>query len=128
MVINKIPNASFAITCRNAYLNGLHPFDSNIDLTDSYINLSSIVERLSLHDFIGYLMEGQYNINLWAAFFILDKFRPDINEKLIGMNDEKSIVKDCIETVDTYATNFTQESQKDNYTKWMSEVKFRYNL
>lgn len=128
MVINKVSSASFAITCRNAYLDGLHPFDSNIDLTQFYKNLSSIVSRSTLGVFMGNLMEGQYNINLWAAFFILDKFRPDIHDKLIGMNDEKSIVKDCIETVDRYAAYFTKEVQKNNYIKWMSEVKFRYNL
>jgi len=119
---------SFLIVCKNGYLAGLRPFDTNITATDFYKRLVFSINQYSLFEFIGYLMESQYYINLWAAFFILDKFQPDINEKLIGMNDKKSIVEDCIETVDRYAVHFSELSQKENYVKWMSEVKFRYSI
>jgi len=119
---------SFIIICRNAYLAGLHPFDTNIESTDFYKKLTFSASQHKLRNFIGNLMEGHYYINLWTAFFILDKFNPNIDEKLIGMNDDKSIVQDCIETTDSYAVDFQKQSQRENYHNWISGVKSRYKI
>jgi hypothetical protein len=125
IIINR--KDSFIINCRNGYRLNLRPFEPNINSTDFYKALLVSISQYSILEFIGNLMEGQYYINLWAAYFILDIFQPNINEKLIGMNDKKSIVEECIETVERYSVDFG-ESQKENYEKWILKVKFRYNI
>ena len=73
-------------------------------------------------------MEYQYYINLWTSYFILEDFKPSIDQKLIGMNDNLSIVDDCIETVERYASGFENVVQIDNCRIWLDKIKGHYSI
>ncbi len=118
---------NYIVSCKNGYLEGIQPFGNHNRTNEFYEKLCSLAKELSIRQFIGYLMDGQYFIDLWAAIIILDRFRPKISEKLIGLNDNKSIVEDCFETIQGYFVNFKQDGQLDNCKKWLSEVKLRYS-
>ncbi|MFB9841807.1 hypothetical protein [Mucilaginibacter ginsenosidivorans] len=118
---------SFLRTCRNAYFDKQRPFNIEIGRGELYQKLSSLANSLELSIFIGFLMEWQYYINLWASVLILEEFRPEKERKLIGLNYNVSVVDECIETIERYSENFDQ-TQMDNYKKWLSLVKTRYLL
>jgi len=127
-----IKSDSFIVVCKNAYLLHLHPFDSDIIQHKCYKRLNFIADQYvvkgQLREFTGYLLEGQYYINLLAAYFILDKFRPKKETKLIGLNDKVSIVEDCIETCDRYAQYFEKNTHIENYKVWIKGIKDYYSL
>lgn len=118
---------NYIVSCKNGYRDGIEPFGNHIRTNELYETLCFLADQLSLNEFTGYLMEGQYFINLWAAIIIVDRFRPKTSEKLIGLNDDKSTVEDCLETVERYSVNFKQDGQFDNYQKWISEIKLSYS-
>jgi hypothetical protein len=119
---------SYLITCKNAYLSGVYPFNLNFTNTNHYRRLRDIASQIDLKDFIGYLMEYQYYINLWTSYFILEDFKPNIDQKLIGMNDKLSIVDDCIETVERYRSGFEKAEQIDNCRIWLDKIKSHYAI
>jgi hypothetical protein len=62
-----------------------------------------------------------------GSYIYLQDFKPNKDEKLIGLNDDISIVDDCIETIYRYAEDFTL-AQRNNYSKWIQTIKTHYNL
>jgi hypothetical protein len=67
---------SFLVCCKNGYLSGIHPFQSEIRENYLYKSLREYTLGFNLTDIIGYLTEGQYYINLWAAIFIYKILSP----------------------------------------------------
>jgi hypothetical protein len=118
---------SYLVSCKNGYLEGIEPFSNHIRKNELYEKLCFLADQLSLDEFTGYLVEGQYFINLWTAIIILDRFRPKTSEKLIGLNNNKSIAEDCLETIEQYSDSFKQDGQFDNYQKWILEIKSSYS-
>jgi hypothetical protein len=118
---------SFTICCRNIYLAGLKPFGFDMLENRDFIKLQMIAEGLTLRHLYEYFLENQYYINLWAAIFILDKFKPALGEKLIGLNDQISIVDECMEILERHSEYF-DEPQHQNYHSWIKKIKTYYHL
>ncbi len=127
-----ISRDSFIVVCKNAYLLNLRPFDNSVIDHKCYKRLNFIADQYAienkLSELTGCLAEGQYYINFLAAYFILEKFKPKKEEKLIVFNSDKSIVEDCIETCDRYAEHFEAGDQSENYHKWITKIKSYYNI
>jgi hypothetical protein len=119
---------TYMLNCKNGYLVGIQPFGNHIQTNDLYDKLCFLADQLRINEFTGFLLEGQYFINLWTSIIILEKFKPKLTDMLIGLNDKISIVDDCLDTVERYSVGFKQEKQFENYQKWILEIKSRYNI
>jgi hypothetical protein len=118
---------SFIVLCRNLYWEGLTPF--SFDMWDNlhFIELQAIAKKLSLRDLYGFFLEHQYYINLYAAIFILDIFTLSVDEKLTGLNNNISLVKECFDIIERHSEGFNP-MQLDNYNHWSKKIKSYYDI
>jgi len=115
------------VLCKNMYLAGLKPFGFDISENSNYAKLKTIAEELPLRHLYGFFLEHQYYMNLWAAIFILDKFKPALEETLVGLNDKLTIVGNCMEILKRHAEDF-DTIQLTNYDVWIKKIKTHYHL
>ena len=124
-LIKMNPN-SYIVTCKIAYQNNIEPFQFDKIENEIYVKLVEITthykETKKVANFYGYLQEGQYWINVWTAYFLLEKFEINPNDKLIGLNDEY-IFASCINEVERSIPYFKNEKQKRDSKKWIIEKK-----
>lgn len=124
-LIKMHPN-SYIVTCKIAYQNDIEPFQFEKRENEIYIKLDEITtyynETKTLEDFYSYLQEGQYWINVWTAYFLLEKFEINPNDKLIGLNDE-NIFAFCINEIERHLPYFKDDNQKKYCEKWLIEKK-----
>ena len=124
-IIKMNPN-SYIVTCKIAYQNNIAPFQFDKMTNEIYVKLDEITtyykETKKIEDFYNYLQEGQYWINVWTAFFLLEKFEINPNDKLIGLNDE-NIFTFCIDEIERNMPYFKNDEQKKECEKWIIEKK-----
>ncbi|UOK41611.1 MULTISPECIES: hypothetical protein [Flavobacterium] len=117
---------SYIVTCKIAYQNDIEPFQFDKKENEIYKKLDEITtyykETRTLEDFYTYLQEGQYWINVWTAFFLIEKFEINKSDKLIGLNDE-TIFAFCINEIERHLPHFKKENQRINCQKWLIEKK-----
>lgn len=95
---------SYIVTCRELWKTNIEPFE----YLENKPELQNRLERVALKhknqnrlsDFYQYLQEGQYWINLWTAYYLLEVFELKESDKLIGLNNEAGIIDFCIDTVE----------------------------
>ena len=124
-MIKENPN-SYIVNCKIAYQNNIEPFQFNKTENEIYIKLDEIVtkyrETKAIEDFYSYLQEEQYWINVWTAFFLLEKYDINPNDKLKGLNNE-NIFEFCINEIEQHISYFKTEKQKNDCKKWIIEKK-----
>src|SRR5262249_30636103 len=96
--LNKIKSMnpdSFLASCKTAYLNNLRPFKFEDETIPFYKKLEQIAlffkQKEELRSFYLYLQEGQYFIDFWTAFFLIDIFDLNGTEKLMGLDENKFV-------------------------------------
>ena len=120
---------SFLWSCKSTYLKGLHPFD-NVD-TQEYKSIietgKSLINERGLQDFLGFLMEGQYYIQLWAAIIALEYGDIQKEEKL-KYNSSKTVLECCLSEVEKYITHSKNTDFKKNGELWLEKILMRYKI
>lgn len=129
--IQKNPD-TFILTCRTAFLNNLLPFQFDKAALPLYKKLEQIAldykQNGQLRQFYEHLQEGQYYINIWTAYFLIEKFDLTGVEKLIGLNDNEDIIEHCYRLIENNFQNFKDKEQVKNCSFWLEEKKASYNI
>ncbi|NOT93478.1 DUF7079 family protein [Ferruginibacter sp.] len=128
----KINPDTFLITCRTAFINNLLPFQFDNTTLPLYKKLEQKAldykAKEQLRPFYEHLQEGQYYINFWTAYFLLEKFELTGTEKLIGLNDNESIVEHCYKLIENHFQHFKDTEQIKNCSFWLEAKKRTYNM
>ena len=123
---------SYILTCRTAYLNNLKPFQFNKDSLPIYNKLERIAlgykQQGKLKEFYSYLLEGQYYINFWTAYFIIELFDLSGTEKLVGLNDNEFIIEHCYKLIESHFQTFKDIEQVKNCSNWLEAIKTSYKI
>ena len=122
---------SYIVTCKELWKSNIEPFE----YLENKPELQNKLERIALNnkyrnklsEFYQYLQEGQYWINLWTAYYLLEVFELKESDKLIGLNNEAGIIDFCIETVERNQPYLEKEIAKSNCEKWINNKKTAYN-
>jgi hypothetical protein len=116
---------NFLWTCKSTYLKGLHPFDFDNRDKQEYKSIietgKSLIKERGLQNFLGFLMEGQYYIQLWAALIALEYGDIPKEEKL-SYNTSQTILECCIEEVEKYIIHSKNAEFKKNAALWLQRV------
>ena len=128
----KINPDSFIVTCRTAFVNDLLPFQFYKAALPLYKKLEQIAldykQKEQLRHFYKHLQEGQYYINFWAAYFLLEKFELTGTEKLTGLSDDEFIVEHCYKMIENHFQHFKDNEQIKNCSFWLEAKKATYNI
>jgi hypothetical protein len=128
----KINPDTFIVTCRTAFINNLMPFQFEKATLPLYKKLVQIAvdykQKGQLRQFYEHLQEGQYHINFWTAYFLIEKFELTGTEKLIGLNENQFIVEQCYRLIENNFQNFKDKEQIKNCSFWLEEKKAAYNI
>lgn len=87
---------SFLLQCRENFYSGITPSNKNNYEKEGYKKIVLLSQFFfkndKYEDFLGYFMEGQYLISLWAAHMLIEY--GDLNKKLgvIAMNKIKTYI------------------------------------
>lgn len=116
---------SFILTCRTAYINNVLPFQFEKSENPNYKKLKQIAinykDSNRLQDFYQYLQEGQYYINIWTAYFILENFSVGKSARLVGLNDNETIFDFCYRLIENNFQSFPDKLQIKNCSHWLEE-------
>ncbi|MFT3911365.1 MAG: hypothetical protein QM737_18225 [Ferruginibacter sp.] len=128
----KINPGTYIVTCRHAFVNNLLPFQFDKATLPLYKKLAQIAldykQEGQLQNFYEYLLEGQYCINLWTAYFLIEKFELTGTEKLIGLKGNQFIVEYCYKLIENHFQNFKDKEQIKNCSFWLQEKKVAFNI
>jgi hypothetical protein len=128
----KINPDTFILTCRTAFINNLLPFQFDKATLPLYKKLEQIAldykQKGQLRQFYEHLQEGQYFINFWTAYFLIEKFELKGTEKLVGLNDKEYIVEHCYRLIENHFQSFKDKEQIKNCSFWLEEKKTAYNI
>lgn len=120
---------SYIVTCRTAFVNGIFPFQFEKSQHPIYKKLyqSALEYRDTnrLQAFYQFLQEGQYYINIWTAYFLLEIFELDKTAKLIGLNDKEYIFDFCNRLIENTFQSFKDKDQIKNCSYWLKEKQRR---
>ena len=121
---------NFLLICRNLYFREVHPFDFDKAETELYQNITDFgkeyIKEYGLKAFLGFLMEGQYRVNFWAALIALEYGDPRTDEKS-GTSYAETVIDQCIDTVERHVGFHTTDKQQRNGENWIKKIKTRYN-
>lgn len=116
---------TYIVTCRAAFIAGVLPFQFEKSQQPVYRKLYAIAlgyrDSDRLKEFYQFLQEGQYYINIWTAYFLLEVFEVDRNNKLEGLNDKESIFDHCYQMIENTFQSFKDKNQIKNCSYWLEE-------
>lgn len=116
---------SYIVTCRTAFVAGVFPFQFEKSEHPIYRKLYSIALAYSntnrLEAFYQFLQEGQYYINIWTAYFILEVFELDWKAKLVGLNEKENVFDFCYRLIENTFQSFEDKDQIKNCSYWLEE-------
>lgn len=116
---------SYIVICRTAFIAGVLPFQFEKAQHPVYRKLYEIAldyrDKLRLKVFCQFLQEGQYYINIWTAYFLLEVFDLDRSAKLEGLNDKESIFDHCYRMIENNFQSFKDKNQIKNCSYWLEE-------
>ncbi len=119
----------FLFICKSLYINGIHPFDLDKVNTAPYQEImlkgQVIMKRAGIQEFLGFLMESQYRVNLWAAMIALWHGNPGKDE-ILSTSKTDTIIDHCLNTVAIHLNFQTTEKQQRNGQNWIQEMTSRY--
>ena len=92
----------FLFSCKNLYLASIHPFDfdksSLIEYKQTLEFGKEILAQIGIQSFLGYLMESQYRVSVWASMIALEYGQPKENE-ILNFSGERTIIDSCLECI-----------------------------
>ena len=121
----KANQVSYIVTCRTAFTKSIFPFQFEKSENPIYKKLQQIAfdyrDTNRLQNFCQFLQEGQYYINIWTAYFLLEIFDVDKSLKLVGLNDKETIFDFCYRLIESTFQNFKDKNQIKNCSYWLEE-------
>jgi hypothetical protein len=116
---------SFIVICKAAYNNNVLPFQFEKPASPLYQKLEQIAldyrDTNRIQEFYQYLQEGQYFINIWTAYFLLEKFSFEKEATLVGLNDQETIFGFCYRLIERNFQDFKEKDQIKNCSYWLEE-------
>ena len=120
----------FLLTCKDLYLKGIHPFDSDKMNTAAYKRIVQLgknkIEEQGLQTFLEYLMENHYRVNFWTAKLGLEFGNPSKDE-ILKISGKDTVIDHCLETVVRHLSFETTWEQEQSGKDWIEKIKSRYN-
>ncbi|MEM6264042.1 MAG: hypothetical protein AAGI38_16125 [Bacteroidota bacterium] len=118
--------ANFLWACKQIYFLNIHPFDTDKVEDENYEKVVQIgqiaLNELGTQNFLGYLLEGQYRVELWAAMIFLET--KNIEEKKALINSPNQTAKyHCIQSIEKYITSpHISERRKQSGSKFLAKL------
>ena len=111
----------FLFGCKNLYLASIHPFDfdkRNLDEYQQIIKLGKeILDQRGIQDFLGYLMESQYRVSIWASMIVIEYGNPKADE-ILNISGTKTIIDSCLECIMQDEINPLSTDVNENKKMW----------
>jgi len=122
---------AFLRASKELYLKKIHPFDFNLSSTEEYQRIiflgNQLMQEIGLQDFLGYLLEGQYRVHVWAAYIGLEYGNPDRNE-ILKISGKKTIINSCIQLVQEITQRAPDDPIRRNQEEWLAKMKAKYSM
>lgn len=83
------------------------------------------MKRVGIQEFLSFLMESQYRVNLWAAMITLWQGNPRQDE-ILSISETDTLIDQCLNTVARHLNFQTTEKQQRNGQNWIQEMTSRY--
>ncbi|WP_189702688.1 hypothetical protein, partial [Subsaximicrobium wynnwilliamsii] len=111
----------FLFGCKNLYFASIHPFDfDKINLKEYQQNIKlgkELLAQRGIQNFLGYLMESQYRVAVWASMIALEYGNPKKDE-LLNISGTKTIINSCLECIMGDEINSLSAEIVDNKKMW----------
>jgi hypothetical protein len=121
---------TFTLLCREAYQKNLLPFESEIFKNTTYKELETIALNFNKdenkEDFYSYLNIGNYRTNIWAAYFILEKFNPLKTKTFLHREKPMPLVEFCFNLIENNFQKFNRKDPISICSYWLEEKKEQY--
>ncbi|MDN3594172.1 hypothetical protein [Zunongwangia endophytica] len=92
----------FLFSCKNLYLASIHPFDFDKRNLNEYKQIVELGKELlaqrGIQNFLGYLMESQYRISVWASMIAIEYGKPKQDE-ILNLSGTETIINACLECI-----------------------------
>lgn len=112
----------FLFSCKNLYLASIHPFDfdkSNLIEYQQTLELAKeILVQSGIQIFLGYMMESQYRVSVWASMIALEYGKPKEDE-ILNLSGTKTIVDSCLECIMQDEIDPISAEIIENKKKWV---------
>ena len=93
---------NFLFGCKNLYFLSIHPFDFDKKNRKEYVELVDlgklVLEEEGIQIFLGYLLEYQYRVSVWASMIALEYGKPNPNE-MLQLNKNITIINACLDCI-----------------------------
>ena len=114
----------FLFGCKNLYLASIHPFDfdkRNLNEYKQIINLGKeLLAQRGIQNFLGYLMEPQYRVSVWASMIAIEHGNPKIDE-ILNLSGNKTIIDSCLECIMQNEISSLSDEIIENKKKWIKK-------
>ena len=114
----------FLFGCKNLYWASIHPFDLEKSNLQEYKQLTELgkdlLEQRGLNRFVGFLMEYQYRVAVWASMIALEYGKPKPKE-MLPSNQDKSIIDACLECIMQDEIEPLSAEITENKKKWVQK-------
>ena len=101
-LITNEKGTDFLFGCKNLYWASIHPFDFDKRNLNEYIQIVELGKELlaqrGIQNFLGYLMEYQYRVSVWASMIALEYGKPNQDE-ILTLNGTETIINSCLECI-----------------------------
>ena len=114
----------FLFACKNLYLASIHPFDFDKRNLNEYKQIVELGKELlaqrGIQSFLGYLMESQYRVSVWASMIAIEYGKPKQDE-ILNLSGTKTIINSCLECIMQDEINSLSAEIIENKKKWKSK-------
>ena len=114
----------FLFGCRNLYLSSIHPFDFDKRNLSEYKQIVELGKELlaqrGIQNFLGYLMESQYRVPVWASMIAIEYGNPKQDE-ILNLSGTKTIIDSCLECIMQNEINSLSAEIIENKKKWINK-------
>jgi hypothetical protein len=114
----------FLFRCKNLYLASIHPFDFDKRNLNEYKQIVELGKELlaqrGIQNFLGYLMESQYRVSVWASMIAIEYGKPKQDE-ILKLNGTKTIINSCLECIMQDEINSLSAEIIENKKKWKNK-------
>lgn len=111
----------FLFGCKNLYLASIHPFDFDKRNLNEYKQIIELGKELltqrGIQNFLGYLMESQYRVSVWASMIAIEYGKPEQDE-ILNLSGTKTIINSCLECIMQDEINSLSTEIIENKKKW----------
>ena len=114
----------FLIGCKNLYLASIHPFDFDKRNLNEYKQIVKLGKELlaqrGIQNFLGYLMESQYRVSVWASMIAIEYGNPK-HDEIWNLSGTKTIIDSCLECIMQNEINSLSAEIIENKKKWINK-------